>query len=505
MRHMDNAARFLTFWVNQACYALPAAEVAEIIAMPEVARLPHSPQALLGMANLRGDVVAVASLQRLLGQGAEVPKPQSKAARAIVLAGAAPVALAIDAVDALVTLDAGRVETRAEFSANPGEMLRGVFPLGASGGTAKILDIQGLLAKSFVPRSGVSRKAARGPMLAVAPRAAATLLLVSFEVAQQDYALPLAEVKEILRLPAAIALVAQAEALILGIIAHRGRLLPLLSLRGLLGFPLENAGGREKIIVTSVAGVLVGLVVDRVRAMLQADPQRIEPMPALLAARTGGEARVKAIYQNEDGRLVGILDPEKLFGDEVMNRLGKVQPAAQASQHVAQAAQPVSAKGDTRKFLVFRLGAEEFGLPISAVDEVVAVPEKLTRLPKTPKFLEGVTNLRGEVLPVIDQRRRFDLPAYDGEARRQRLIVVRTARHQAGLIVDAISEVLTAASDAIGEAPDLTGEATRLVHGVINLEGAGRMVLLLDPEELLTRTEHGLLDAFAAKTAPHSA
>jgi purine-binding chemotaxis protein CheW len=75
---MDKAApairRFLTFRVDQARYALPAEEVSEIIAMPQVARLPHSPQALLGMANLRGDVVAVASLQRLLGQGAEGPK-----------------------------------------------------------------------------------------------------------------------------------------------------------------------------------------------------------------------------------------------------------------------------------------------------------------------------------------------------------------------------------------------------------------------------------------------
>ena len=60
-----------------------------------------------------------------------------------------------------------------------------------------------------------------------------------------------------------------------------------------------------------------------------------------------------------------------------------------------------------RQFLVFRLGAEEFGLPIAAVDEVAAAPEKITRLPKTPKFLEGVVNLRGDVLPVIDQRRRF--------------------------------------------------------------------------------------------------
>jgi purine-binding chemotaxis protein CheW len=132
------------------------------------------------------------------------------------------------------------------------------------------------------------------------------------------------------------------------------------------------------------------------------------------------------------------------------------------------------------------------------VDEVARVPEQITRVPKTPKFLEGVVNLRGEVLPVVDQRRRFDMPPLaNGEARR--LIVLRTERHRAGLIVDSVSEVLRCSSERLDEAPDLTGEATRLVQGVINLDEAGRIVLLLDPAELLTRTERSLLDAFKRK------
>jgi purine-binding chemotaxis protein CheW len=149
--------------------------------------------------------------------------------------------------------------------------------------------------------------------------------------------------------------------------------------------------------------------------------------------------------------------------------------------------------------VVFRLGDEEFGLPVEAVDEVARLPERITRVPRTPAFLEGVVNLRGEVLPVVDQRRRFDMPPSEaGEGRR--LLVVRTQRHRAGLIVDGVLGVLPVARDAIEPAPDLTGEANRLVHGVVNLEAAGRMVLLLDPAELLSRAERGLLDAFAGET-----
>ena len=158
-----------------------------------------------------------------------------------------------------------------------------------------------------------------------------------------------------------------------------------------------------------------------------------------------------------------------------------------------------SAQGPQRNFLVFRLGSDEFGLPIEAIDEVAQVPEQITRLPRTPKFLEGVVNLRGDVLPVIDQRRRFEMPAPDAMQGR-RLVVVRTERHRAGLIVDSVSDVLRISADAVEPAPDLTEETARLVHGVINLEESGRMVLLLDPTELLTRAERGLLDAFEAET-----
>jgi purine-binding chemotaxis protein CheW len=156
------------------------------------------------------------------------------------------------------------------------------------------------------------------------------------------------------------------------------------------------------------------------------------------------------------------------------------------------------AAGAERQFLVFRLGDDEFGLPVESVDEVARVPEQITRLPKAPKFLEGVVNLRGEVLPVVDQRRRFDMPKLERTEGR-RLIVVHTERHRAGLIVDSVSEVLRSSADAIEAAPDLTGDITRLVHGVINLEGQRRIVLLLDPAELLTRAERGLLDAFERK------
>jgi purine-binding chemotaxis protein CheW len=381
-------------------------------------------------------------------------------------------------------------------------LLRGAFRAQSHQGSAKILDIQALLAAAFTQRARSKRATSiaggRGPIQPPDDGSQLQQLLVTFEVAGREYALSADMVREIVSAPDTIAQFPRAEALVLGVIAFRETLLPLLSLRGLLGFdPAEVTDGREKIIVTAVAGVLVGLVTDRMRAIVRADPQLIDPTPSILVARMGGETTIKAIYRGDGGRrLISILAPAQLFREDVMRRLGDPGHVAPSPGAGAE-----NIQGTNAQFLVFRLGGEEYGLPIGSVDEVERVPEQITRIPKTPKFLEGVINLRGEVLPVVDQRRRFDLPKFMGERERQRLIVVRTDRHRAALIVDSVSEVLLAASDAVEPAPDLANEKTRLVHGVINLEATGRMVLLLDPAELLSRSERSLLDAFNAAVA----
>jgi purine-binding chemotaxis protein CheW len=184
-----------------------------------------------------------------------------------------------------------------------------------------------------------------------------------------------------------------------------------------------------------------------------------------------------------------------MFREDVMHRLTAGHQTPQAST-----AQADVGGREELIFLVFRLGDDEFGLPIDTVVEVAQVPSQITRIPKTPKFLEGVVNLRGEVLPVVDQRRRFDMPTLDkNEARR--LVVVKTERHRAGIIVDGVSDVLRTYRESVAPSPDLTDEKTaRLVHGVINLPQTDRIVLLLDPTELLTRAEQGLLDTFQAQT-----
>ena len=490
--------RFLTFRVDSQLYALRSDQVAEVIRVPDVARVPQSPHALLGLGNLRGVVLPVVGLRELLGKASMA---DLSSARAIVLDIGTPVALVVDSVATLETVDAQRIEAdQKETGAAGAEKLLGAFSIVSNKEVAKILDIKELLQSAFASRprkKEEARAAKRDVELKSEGKELKKLeMLVTFEVAHQEFALPLESVQEILPAPS-LSAVARAEAVVLGITSVRDTLIPLLSLRGLLGFGAgEAANDHQKVIVMKFGAHHIGLVADQARSIVAADPDLMDPIPPILAARTGGESRIRSVYRGEAGRrLISILSPDQMFREDVMQRLIAGHQAQQP-----QAAQAAAGGREELIFLVFRLGDDEFGLPIDAVVEVAQVPPQITRVPKAPKFLEGVVNLRGEVLPVVDQRRRFDMPKLEDHAAR-RLIVVKTDRHRAGLIVDSVSDVLRTYRENVAATPDLTDEKTaRLVHGVINLEKVDRIVLLLDPTELLTRAEQGLLDTFNSQS-----
>ena len=118
------------------------------------------------------------------------------------------------------------------------------------------------------------------------------------------------------------------------------------------------------------------------------------------------------------------------------------------------------------------------------MQEIVRVPDGLVHVPNTPDFIEGVINLRGSVLPVVDMRRRFGL---DGIERndRQRIMVFTIAGVRTGFIVDSVSEVMRIGARFIDVAPKLSAEQQKLIRRVANLEAQKRMILLLEVNQLL--------------------
>src|SRR5690348_1278092 len=113
-----------------------------------------------------------------------------------------------------------------------------------------------------------------------------------------------------------------------------------------------------------------------------------------------------------------------------------MQSAAQDREHPTD---PATA-GDEQQLVVFQLGAELYGVEIARVHEIIRL-QTVTRVPRAPAFVEGVINLRGKVIPVVDLRRRFGLPMAE-HTRSSRIVVVEIGEQVVGVVVDAVSEVL---------------------------------------------------------------
>lgn len=146
-------------------------------------------------------------------------------------------------------------------------------------------------------------------------------------------------------------------------------------------------------------------------------------------------------------------------------------------------------KEKTKEFqlVVFSIGKEEFGVDIAQVREIVRLIA-ITPLPKSPAFIEGVVNLRGQVVAVIDLAKRLNIPcAEQGDA--TRIIVVEFEGLTTGMIVDSVSEVLRMSSENVEEIPSVieTEVQEHFISGVGKLKD--RLLVLLDLKKILTSEE----------------
>jgi purine-binding chemotaxis protein CheW len=152
---------------------------------------------------------------------------------------------------------------------------------------------------------------------------------------------------------------------------------------------------------------------------------------------------------------------------------------------------------DMMQMVAFHVGTGDYALDIMRIKEIIN-PLQVTSVPKAPGFIEGVVELRGAILPVIDLRKRFDLPPTAPTQQSKVLIVaidVGGRRMIVGLIVDGVSEPIRVARDQLRPAPPLTQGATPYFSGMVH--HAGKILMVLDLDAILSSTEKNSLAGLA--------
>ena len=493
--------QFVTFLVGKEVFAVDMAPVQEIIRVPQVVRVPLAPPTLDGLANLRGKVLPIVSLRRIFGYE---EREYDDATRAVVIDIGQPLGFVVDRVASVVGVEPSQIESVAGIRGTVNtDLLSGLIKDVGGHAMVMVLDFSKLIHQEFAELVAQNRGGGLGAFHAADARteeeeAFDELQLVSFDVAGQEYAIAIEDVQEIVQVPEQIIHVPHSESHVLGVMTLRNRLLPLVSLRSMFALPPQEANEMRRIVVVSLGSMAVGVVMDSVNEVLRVAKSEVDAMPSLLA-REGDLSEISEICRLDGGkRLVSIISASNLFRHSTIKEaLTSVDTLHDDNGRDPNAEREEARSDDDEQVVVFRLDREEYGVPIASVQEIVRVPEELTHVPKAPPFVEGVINLRGAVLPVIDLRRRLGLPTVE-RTDRQRIMVFLIANIRTGFIVDSVAEVLRIHKSAIEPAPRLSSEQAKLLGRMANLEKQKRMVQLIDPSHLV---EADQIASLAAATA----
>jgi len=470
--------------------------VREIVRVPEITYIPRAPDYVRGIANLRGNVLPVIDGRLRL----YLPEEESTERTRVLI-------LDIDGITTGMVVDAvNEVKRIANKDVEPppavtqggvdSSFLRGVVKLDE--GKRLILTIR----PDEVLNIESNKRDSSGAMIDTAKTAEQKadkkdkdelmeLQFVSFVVGDEEYAFDIGVVKEILRLTE-ITAVPNAPSHVRGLLTVRSVLLPILDLRTMLGMH-ETDAEDQRVLVVEVEGLTVGLLVDKVNEVLRVPVSVIDDTPKLAA---GGQ-ELRSVAQLDDGkRLILILNERGLID------LDEVSEIIDAKQDQASSEKRSEGTVEEKQLVTFFLGDEEYGFEITQVQEINRLGD-VTRLPKAPSFVAGVTNLRGQVVPLINLRQRFNLESKKADDR-TRIIIVDLGGHRTGIIVDQVNEVLRLLAKDIEPTPSIVSfsheDSSDFMSGVCKVDNGDRMILLMDTMKLLSTHETKVLEGMSGKS-----
>lgn len=491
--------QMVTFNLGNESFGVDIMNVQEIIRIPEITRVPQTPVYVEGVTNLRRQVLPVIDTRTRFGMDKGL---MDEAKRVIVVdVYEKTVGLSVDSVSEVLRVECKSIEAAPDSLA--GDMhsgsITGVVKINDGKKLVMILDVARLCniesqnLKKEVGERTVSNRAVAKDTVSIEE-----VQIVSFLLGNEEFGLEIDKVKEIIRFPD-IVKVPNAPFYIKGMISLRDTLMPIVDLRTKLDAGKDEITETTRVVVADINGTLMGLVVDRVYEVIRVSKDTIFPPPEMLTGKNG--EKITGIAHLDGGkRIIMLMDLQGIVSRKVIDELG---------EQVINSVEELADEGyfmeevDEEQMVVFRLDGEQFGISINQVQEITKL-SKITKIPRTPMYVEGVVNLRGDVIPVLDLRKRFELDIKEYN-QFTRIIVSDVDKKKVGIIVDEVLEVLQVPRRYMEKPPEILQDQKiqRLLEGIANL--GERIIMTLDLENMLQASEWKKLAELSNPdpTSPH--
>ncbi len=483
---------FGTFLIDDREFAFAVSEIKEVVNEPlRFTRVLPSPDYFRGVFNLRGFVIPVIDLRQLLGLPQD---PRDRAGRKVAIIESSPHCFGL-LVDATGDVFNVKHSQHHPFSYNcknvTTSFINGVFVQDNGLSTVQILDPHKLLNCAHFPRVAASLA-----LTTSEKKTGRRRQCLSFYIGECAFAFDMTCIKEVVDFTG-IQNSSVASQWTLGTIDLRGTTVPVVDLRAFLndsesGHGTDFVGKGFKLIVLTIGTDLLSFLVDGINTIVPFSDEDIVPLPPV-GLRRGNMLRGGLTIKNESMLL--LIDHGKFVADlgllYVASGLAKVFRKQAASERSRGAR-----NSEKTTYITFSVGTE-FALDIRQVKEVLNFPGTITVPPNIPPFIEGVVNLRGDLIPIINPRRLYKLDLIEPNSTRLMILSYEGAKY--GFMVDKVGSIISVSvTDAKPMDPFLGSEHCAHISNdvkewlfVAGASSSSRALSVLDLTKVLLRSSGG--------------
>ena len=474
--------QLVTFHLGNDEFGADIMNVKEIVRVSEITKVPNAPFYVEGVCNLRGNVLPIID-GRLRFNMEKKDHDENSRVLVIDINGKAT-GVIVDRVSEVIRVNSKDIEDTPSIMKNDSmDYLNGVIKLDNGNRLIMLLDLFKILKVEEVQNIDAANVDIQMEKT-IAYEENEKLneeQLVSFIVDKEEYAINIMQVKEIIRV-IDIVKVPNAESYIEGVASIRGNLVPIVNLRKYLGLEDVEVTDHTRILIVDMGKVTCGIMVDKVSEVKRVTENVIQPPPAIFYGEDGEQ--LKGIAKLDGGkRLIMILDPTKFIALDKLQQISDISNEKKVDEVYKSIEKQLL---DEEQLVTFKLEREEYAIKINYVEEITRMTE-VTRIPRAPYFIDGIVNLRGNVIPVLNLRKMFRMEEKE-ISNSTRIIIVDLDNKKTGIIVDEVSEVLRFEKSFIETPPDVlkNDECKEYIDGVGKLDKGKRMILILDLEKIMS-------------------
>lgn len=428
---------YCSFLLSGHEFALAVKSVQEVVNPPEsYTRVPLSPDYLVGMFNLRGTIVPVVDLHAVLKIESQSSSKDLKKI-AIVEYNQVLIGLVFDSTGEVFRAH-GEEKSDFSYSENKLSVINGAFKLDEGRRIIQIIDPTALFNLEHVPHQNGGRtntdsllKRSRG----------LRKQCISFVTGPARCALGIENIQEILKLESLKSSMLSVNHY-LGTIEIRGNLVPVIDFASLLGYrepdrKLTLTNDNRRVLVLRFEKELFGLMVDSIESIVTYFSDDLLPFPVL------GDQKRKLFtgcVSRENEADIVLLNHAEIFTSHEINEI--THGHSKIYQAKERAGTTKTQKGVTKTYITFHLECL-YAVSINEIREIIDLPTTLLHPPGLPDYFQGVMNLRGDLVTIVNTRSMYGIPLNSEKSQAQKVLIFESAGGKYGLVVDAVDAILS--------------------------------------------------------------